>query len=115
RFEPGGVILLTAEDGLADTVRPRLDAAGADVTRIEAIESVSVGIAGGGERAVNLADDLRLIEERIERRGDVRLFVVDPVSAYCGRADSHTNAEVRGMLAPIAKLAERHGVAIVAV
>lgn len=113
RFEPGGVILLTAEDGLADTVRPRLDAAGADVSRIEAIESV--GIAGGGERGVNLADDLYLIEGCIEARGDVRLFIIDPVSAYCGKADSHTNAEVRGMLAPIAKLAERHGVAIVAV
>jgi putative DNA primase/helicase len=111
--DPGGVILLSAEDGLADTIRPRLDAAGADVTRIESIESV--GIAGGGERSVNLADDLRLIEERIAQRGDVRLFIMDPISAYCGKADSHTNAEVRGMLAPIAKLAERHGVAIVAV
>lgn len=113
RFEPRGVILLTAEDGLADTVRPRLDAAGADVSRIEAIESV--GIASGGERSVNLADDLRLIGDRIAQRGDVRLFIIDPVSAYCGKADSHTNAEVRGMLAPIAKLAERHGVAIIAV
>lgn len=113
RFEPGSVILLTAEDGLADTVRPRLDAAGADCTRIEAIESV--GTPGGRERALNLADDLRLIEERIAERDDVRLFIIDPISAYCGNADSHTNAEVRGMLAPIAKLAERHGVAIVAV
>lgn len=113
QFEPGGTLLLTAEDGLADTVRPRLDAAGADVSRIEAIEAVRM--PDGGERALNLAEDLRLIEERIAEREDVRLFIIDPLSAYCGKADSHSNAEVRGMLAPLAKLAERHGVAIVAV
>lgn len=113
RSEPGGVLLLTAEDGLSDTVRPRLDAAGANCARIEAIEAVTM--RGGRERSLNLADDLALIEQRIIERGDVRLLIIDPISAYCGRTDSHTNAEVRGLLAPIAKLAEKHGVAVIAV
>lgn len=114
---PGGVVLLNAEDGVADTIRPRLDAAGADVTRIVTLEAVrSVG-ANGREsaRAFDLSRDLSALEDAIQSVEGCRLVVIDPVAAYLGGVDSHKNAEVRGLLTPLGAIAERHGVAVVAV
>jgi len=111
--ERGRVILLSAEDDLHDTIRPRLDAAGADCDYIEAIEAV--GDPGGERHYFDLTRDLRHLDELIKERGDVALCIIDPVSAYAGRTDSHNNAETRSMLAPVADLAARHGVAVVAV
>jgi hypothetical protein len=107
----GGVVLLTAEDGLADTVRPRLDAMGADVGRIVALEAVQ----GDDRLPVNLQRDLAALEEAIDSVADCRLVVVDPISAYLGRVDSHNNADIRALLHPLGDLAERHKVAIVAI
>jgi RecA-family ATPase len=52
RCGPAGVVLLSAEDGLADTIRPRLDAAGADTERIVALSTVADGTAA--ERMISL-------------------------------------------------------------
>lgn len=109
----GGVVLLNAEDDLADTVRPRLDAAGANVDRVTALQAVRD--AGGVERAVCLARDLAAIERAIQSTPDCRLVVIDPITAYLGSIDSHKNADVRGLLAPLGELASRHRVAMVAV
>jgi len=109
----GGVVLLTAEDGLADTIRPRLDAMGAAVARVVALR----GVKRSGEATpapFRLAEDLAHLETAIKSVGAV-LVVVDPVSAYLGKADSYKDAEVRGVLAPLAALAERTGVTVVAV
>ena len=109
----GGVVLLNAEDDLADTVRPRLDAAGAKVERVTALQAVRD--AGGVERAVCLTRDLAAIERAIQSTPDCRLVVIDPITAYLGSIDSHKNADVRGLLAPLGELASRHRVAMVAV
>lgn len=107
---PAGVLLLSAEDGLADTIRPRLDALGADVTRVH---HLAVLRAGEHERAVQLADTAAL-ELAIAETG-ARVLTIDPMSAYLGSTDSHRDAEVRGLIAPLAALAERTGVAILGV
>jgi hypothetical protein len=107
----GGVVLLTAEDGLADTVRPRLDAMGADVSRIVALEAVM----GNDRMPVNLQRDLGALEDAIRQVADCRLLVIDPVSEYLGKVDSHNNADVRMLLHPLAELAERHKVAVLCV
>jgi len=106
-----GVVILSGEDGLADTIRPRLDAAGADTSRIVTIESV---VSGEHERGVTLAD-LPAIEEAIATV-DARLVIIDPLMAYLGReTNSYRDQDVRGILAPLARLAERLDVAIVVV
>jgi putative DNA primase/helicase len=51
----------------------------------------------------------------IERIGDVRMVVIDPISSYLGRVDSHKNAELRAVLEPISDLAARHRVAVLAI
>lgn len=108
--EPAGVVLLTAEDDPADTLRPRLDAAGADATRIVAL----TGVRGedGGDRMPRLGD-LEAIREAITSVG-ARLVVIDPVMAYLG-GDAHRDNEVRQSLGPIAALASELGVAVLVV
>lgn len=118
RFDPGGVVLLSAEDGVADTIRPRLDAAGADVSRIVALEAVRmIGDHGrpAGQRLFDLSRDIPALEMAIRSVEDCRLVVIDPVTAYLGGVDSHKNAETRWVLAPLSAIAERHRVAMVAV
>lgn len=113
----GSVILFNAEDDLETTIRPRLDRAGADVERIVAIQGVA-DAAGNGQfqtRHFNLGRDLPMLERAIADTPGTRLVVIDPISAYCGGVDSHRNADVRALLAPLADLAARHRVAIVAV
>lgn len=114
---PGGVVLLSAEDGIADTIRPRLDAAGADVTRIVALEAVRTKGDHGraSERMFDLSRDLEALEAAIQSVEGCRLVVIDPVTAYLGGVDSHKNAEIRGLLAPLGDLATRHRVAVIAV
>jgi len=109
---PGGVVLLTAEDDLSDTVRPRLDAAGADASRIIALQAVKDASC---ERPFDLACDLVALKIAIESVENCRLVVIDPLAAYLGDVDSHRNAEVRGMLAGVAAVAARYNVAILAV
>lgn len=107
---PMNTLLLTAEDGLSDTIRPRLDALGADPARIH---HLAVLKAGDQERCVQLAD-IAMIEQAIVET-DARLLIVDPVSAYVGQTDSHKDAPVRSLLAPLAAMVERRGVAALGV
>jgi len=111
---PGGIILLSAEDDAADTIRPRLDAAGADVQRVMILQGVHRG-ASMATAYFNLASDLPALEVAVRRTPDARLVIIDPISAYLGGTDSHKNADIRGLMAPLVDLAARHGVAILAV
>ena len=109
----GNVIILSAEDGAADTIVPRLLAAGADLSRVHMVSAVRK--ADGSRRALNLQNDLELLERKIAAIGNVALVVVDPVSSYLGKTDSHKNSEVRGVLEPLSEMAERTRVAILSV
>ena len=109
----GSALLLSAEDDPADTIRPRLDAHGADVRRVYLLSAVRQ--ADRSERFITLAD-VALIEEAVIKLGDCKLMVIDPIGSYLGgKTDAYRDNEVRALLAPIAALAERYGVAIVVV
>jgi hypothetical protein len=111
--EPAGVVLLSAEDGLADTIRPRLDAAGADTTKILALATVPD--EDGHDRLLSIPEDLGLIEKGI-RRVEAGLMVVDPLMAFfSGDTNSHKDQDVRRALAPLAGLAERTGASVLVV
>ena len=113
RAPQGSIIILSAEDGEADTIVPRLLAAGADLGRVHIISAVR--IEGKGRRSFNLRADLDLLERKIVELGDVGLIRIDPISSYLGKTDSHNNAEVRGVLEPIAEMAERMRIAILSI
>ena len=109
----GSVIILSAEDGAADTIVPRLLAAGADLNRVHIVSAVRD--VHGRRRALNLQGDLDLLERKIIAIGDIALVGVDPVSSYLGTTDSHKNSEVRGVLEPLSEMAERTRVSILSV
>jgi hypothetical protein len=111
--EPSGVVLLSAEDGLGDTIRPRLDAAGADVSRILALATVPD--ENGHDRYLSIPEDIPLIEKGIRRVG-AGLVVVDPLMAFfSSETNSHRDQDVRRTLAPLAGLAERTGACVLVV
>ena len=110
----GSVIILSAEDDAADTIRPRLDAAGADATRVLIISAIRSD-DGKGRRSFNLQADLDLLEKEIINARDVRLVIIDPISSYMGKTDSHKNSDVRGVLEPVGEMAARLRVAVVSV
>lgn len=108
----GSVVLVSAEDDPADTIRPRLDAAGANVNAIHYLQAIND--RQRGPRGFNLAD-VGPLADLLDRLGDCKLVIIDPLSAYLGDADSHRNAEIRALLAPLASMAAAAGAAIVAV
>ena len=116
--EAGSVAVLSAEDDVADTIRPRLEAAGADVTKVEILDGVVDAFDPSGapiQRSLNLRTDIAKLDGLFASRSDLALLIVDPVSAYLGGTDSHVNADVRALLAPLSALAAKYAVAIVLV
>ena len=102
--EPFNVIYQTAEDGLGDTIKPRLIEAGADLEKVLVIDE-------GDD------DPLTLADERIEkaiRQNDARLLIIDPIQAFLGpNVDMNRANEVRPILRKIGDVAQRTGCAIV--
>jgi putative DNA primase/helicase len=107
----GNVLILAAEDDVEDTLAPRLIAAGANMKRMLTIRAVRN--EDQSRRAFNLQADLSRLENEIKQRGDIRLVIIDPVTSYLGRVDSHKNAEVRAVLEPLAEMAARLRVAVI--
>ena len=109
----GGVVVLSAEDGLADTIKPRLEAAGADTSRISSLATVTTGSGDAKqERLFALPKDLPLLEREIGRV-EAKLVVIDPLMAFLGeKIDAHKDQDVRRALAPLAAVAERTGASV---
>lgn len=100
---PMNIIYQTAEDGLEDTIKPRLEAAGADCSRILVIDE--------SEEVLTMSD------ERLEaalRETAARLIILDPIQAYLGaNVDMHRANEIRPVLKGLAMLAEKYQCAVV--
>ena len=102
-IEPFNVIYQTAEDGMGDTIKPRLVEAGADLSRVMVIDDT--------EEALTLSDDR--IEKAI-RQNQVRLLIIDPVQAFIGAdVDMNRANEVRPVFRKLGMIAEKTGCAIV--
>lgn len=113
----GDVIIISAEDDPGDTIRPRLDAAGADVNRVYILEAIS-DIDGDGlpiDRTLSLKRDVDALDEALGDLPECRLVIIDPISAYMGGVDSHNNTDVRAVLAPITEIASRRNVTIISI
>jgi predicted ATP-dependent serine protease len=112
----GDAVMLCGEDDLSDTVKPRLEAAGADCARIHAITMVHALSDNGDidERVFSLDKDLKELERVLDSLEDPQIVTIDPINNYIGtEKDSYKDTEVRSILAPLKDLAERKNVAIV--
>ena len=101
---PCSVLVLSASDDFADTIRPRLDAAGADPARIFSLPSIT-----------DLRHDFKELQSAVDQIPDCRLIIVDPVNAFVGPGDSHYHTVVRRVLMPLTRLAAEKRIAILAV
>ena len=112
----GDVIMLSAEDDPADTIRPRLDAADADCNRIHMLKAVKyTDREQTNQRLFSLKRDIALLEKLLGTLPNCKLLIVDPISAYLDGTESHNNSDIRGLLAPLADLATRCKIAVVCV
>ena len=101
--EPFNVICQTAEDGLGDTIKPRLMEAEADLDRVLVIDESKQGLSLSDERI-----------ERAIRQTGARLIILDPIQAYMGeKTDMNRANEVRPMFRRLAEVAERTGCAVI--
>ena len=108
----GAVAYMTAEDGLEDTILPRFQAAGGDTSRMFVLNTMLK--SNGSAKHFNLADPecMNRCEAALREISDLRLFILDPVTAFLGRADSHKIGDVRTALLPLAEMAERLSIAV---
>jgi hypothetical protein len=111
RCAAGNVLVWSGEDDPADTLLPRLMAAGADPKRVFFVDGTRLK---GEVQSFDPARDMVALTEQCERIGSVRLIIVDPiVSAVTG--DSHKNTETRRALQPLVDLAASMDAALVGI
>lgn len=102
-YEPIHIIYQTAEDGIEDTIKPRLEKAGADCSMIRVIDETDKELS---------MTDYRLEQAIIETKA--RLIILDPIQAYIGATvDMHRANEIRPMLKHLGIIAEKHNCAII--
>ena len=111
--EKGNILILSAEDGADDMIVPRLKAVNADLEKIHIIEAVKTD--DGNEKTFDLSSDVELLKNEAVRIGNVKMIIIDPISAYLGKIDSHRNTEVRDALNPIIKFADEIGACLLCV
>lgn len=102
-YEPIHIIYQTAEDGIEDTIKPRLEKAGADCSMIRVIDETDKELS---------MTDYRLEQAIIETKA--RLIILDPIQAYIGATvDMHRANEIRPVLKHLGIIAEKHNCAII--
>lgn len=109
--QPGNVVVWSGEDDPADTLIPRLKAMGADLDRVLFVGGVQ---AKGKERPFDPSHDMTALTQAAVRHGGASLIILDPImSAVSG--DSNSSADVRRSLAPVARLAQTLGAAVLGI
>lgn len=109
----GTVVFLTGEDGVADTVLPRLLAAGGDPSKVFVLDSIFT--LRDKPHILNLSDiaSVSCLEEKLTEFPGLVLLVIDPITGFMGGADSHKIGDVRGCLSPLIRIADNLGITIV--
>jgi len=109
--ELGGVVIMSLEDGLADTIVPRLKAVGADLTRCVSLD----GVGRGGKIRLPTVEDTEAIREACEEV-KARMVIIDPLMGFISsKQNSWRDQDMRSALGPLAKLGEELGVAVVVI
>jgi hypothetical protein len=109
---PSNVLYLTAENPMAEVVRPRFDLLGGDPARLFLLKGTLWAEDGEEQRGAITLADVQILDKAISET-HARLVIVDPIQSYLGAGvDLHRSNETRPVLDGLAKLAEKHGCAI---
>ncbi|HEX6501646.1 MAG TPA: AAA family ATPase [Terriglobales bacterium] len=115
---PCNALVLAAEDSVEDTIRPRLQAAGADESRIEVIRSTYLEIADStGQVSIQtvttaLDKDCELLRQALLSRPNTKIVLIDPITTYLGSAKWTDEQQIRKCLYPLQQMAEELDVAV---
>src|ERR687898_264038 len=105
-----GVVIISAEDGVADTIKPRVMAAGGDPSRILFLDTVPD--REDRERPLSLPNDVPIIERAVRRVG-AKLVIIDPLMSFMNpKLDPYKDRDVRQALTPMKIMAEDTGAAV---
>jgi hypothetical protein len=118
KADHGSVIMLSAEDDAADTLVPRLKAAGADMDKVFIVSMMVRPLQGKAERMFNLGEDIAKLTEIIKTNPDhtFKMITIDPVNSYMGgggrnSADTWKTSDVRAVLSPLGDWSAKHDIA----
>ncbi len=114
----GTVLLIGAEDAVGDTILPRLYAAKANMAKIYTMKGMTAEFNGGAtkkEMFFELKSGIIALGHLKEQFPDLKLIIIDPITAYMGNIDSHDNAQVRSVLDKVAAWAADADVAVLAI
>jgi putative DNA primase/helicase len=107
------VLYSTTEDGIEDTVVPRLIAAAADLTRVEIVQGVA---SGDLETPLLLNEHMANLDQKLTENPDIRILIIDTLQSHIGSTVStNNNSSVRGVMTPLKRLAEKHHVAVLCI
>jgi putative DNA primase/helicase len=113
RAIPCETLFLTAEDGLRDTLVPRLMAAEADLSKVQFLTGTksASGADNGAAAMSDIAKDVAVLRKVFADNPNIKIVIIDPLTAYLGAsAKAKENTDVRRVLTPLVKLAEEFGV-----
>jgi putative DNA primase/helicase len=108
------VLYSTTEDGIADTVVPRLMAAGADLERVDIVEGVKC--RDDSELPLFLNEHLIYLDDMLTANPEIGILIIDTLQSHIGSAvATNNNSSVRGVMTPLKRLAEKHHVAVLCI
>jgi hypothetical protein len=115
--ERGSVLIISGEDDPRDTIRPRLAAHNADLSKVFILSMVRrIGSNGKPLEIMFTLADVTALEDALRCLPDCKLIIVDPIGSFLGgTVDAHRDNAVRAVLAPVGKLAEKYGAAVLMV
>jgi hypothetical protein len=110
---PGSVILIACEDDPSDTIRPRLDAHGADASKVHLLSGFETTTGDGTTETLFNLNHVDILNQTVAAVPDCKLIVVDPIGSYLGAGTkANSDNDVRAVLAPIDKIAKDTGAAV---
>lgn len=112
--EVGEVLFFSSEDDPADTLKPRLRAAGAKMESVISISGLTIRQNSKQlERDIALDTDLQVLEIELAQNPAITLVAIDPIASYLGERDANKDQSLRKVLVPIKNLAEKTGVTFI--
>ena len=108
------ILYSTTEDGIADTVVPRLIAAGADLERVHIVQAIKC--RDDSELPLFLNEHMIYLDDMLTEHPEIRILIIDTLQSHIGSAvATNNNCSVRGVMTPLKRLAEKHHVAVLCI